>query len=243
SQTEVTTQYYYMAAFDMGGLFAFQEVEFSDEGKVVMKRFANVFNLTYKRFLDLQRAEAQAREGQIQLALERVRARTMAMQKSDELLEVVATLYEQLSHLQFDSNACNIIIIDKQTNSQQYWVAGFNQRLYPESYNVPYFKHPYIDLQLQSWRQGGKYIVIEYSGKAKQEFDEEFFSQTEFKNIPNEVQEVIRALESARLSTAFFTYGALQIIGSDPLTDANAEILQRFASVFEQTYTRFLDLQ
>src|SRR6185436_7732294 len=119
-----------------------------------------VFDQTYIRFLDLQKAEAQAREGQIQLALERVRARTMAMQKSDELLEVVATLYEQLSHLQFDSNACNIIIIDKETNNQQYCVSGFNQKLFPESYNVPYFKHPYVDLQLQSWKHGDKYIVI-----------------------------------------------------------------------------------
>ena len=36
----------------------------------------------------LQKAEAQAREAQIQAALERVRARTMAMQRSDELAEV-----------------------------------------------------------------------------------------------------------------------------------------------------------
>ena len=53
------------------------------------KRFANVFEQTYTRFLDLQKAEAQAREAQIELALERVRARTMAMQNSDELSETV----------------------------------------------------------------------------------------------------------------------------------------------------------
>jgi hypothetical protein len=51
----------------------------------LLERFAGVFDLTYTRFLDLKQAEAQARESQIQLALERVRARTMAMQKSDEL--------------------------------------------------------------------------------------------------------------------------------------------------------------
>ncbi len=207
------------------------------------KRFAKVFEQTYIRFLDLQKAETQAREAQIQLALERVRARTMAMQKSDELREVVATLYEQLSQLNFDSNACNIIIIDNETNNQQYWVSGFMQKLYPESYNVPYFEHSYIDVQLQSWRQGQKYTVIEYSGKTKKEFDKQFFSQTEFKNIPQEVQEIIKTFESASLSTAFFTYGALQIIGPGSLSGENAEILQRFASVFDQTYTRFLDLQ
>ena len=46
------------------------------------KRFAKVFEQTYTRFLDLQKAEAQAREAQIELALERVRARSMAMHQS-----------------------------------------------------------------------------------------------------------------------------------------------------------------
>jgi signal transduction histidine kinase len=148
-----------------------------------------------------------------------------------------------LNNLQFDSNACNIIIIDKESNNQRYWVSGFTQKLYPESYNVPYFKHPYIDDQLQSWKEGRNYIVIEYSGKMKYEFDKQFFSQTDFKNIPVEVQKIISALPSAKLSTAFFTYGALQIIGPHPLSEENAAVLQRFAKVFDQTYTRFLDLQ
>ena len=40
----------------------------------IFKRFSNVFDQTYTRFLDLQKAEAQAREAQIETALERVRA-------------------------------------------------------------------------------------------------------------------------------------------------------------------------
>jgi hypothetical protein len=48
---------------------------------MVVKRFANVFNLTYKRFLDLQKAEAQTHKANIETALERVRARALAMQQ------------------------------------------------------------------------------------------------------------------------------------------------------------------
>jgi hypothetical protein len=50
-------------------------------------------------------------------------------------------------------------------------------------------------------------------------------------------------LKSVILSTAFISYGALQSLGAEPLSEENANILQRFAKVFEQTYTRFLDLQ
>src|SRR5688572_7402852 len=41
----------------------------------ILKRFRNVFELSYSRYIDIEKAEAQAREAQIELALERVRAR------------------------------------------------------------------------------------------------------------------------------------------------------------------------
>ena len=94
------------------------------EAHDIFKRFAKVFEQTYTRFLDLQKAEAQARESQIELALERVRARTMAMQKVMNLREAVLVIYEQLQQLNFESKACNIIIIDKESGSAQYWVSG-----------------------------------------------------------------------------------------------------------------------
>jgi hypothetical protein len=65
------------------------------EAHDIFIRFGKVFEQTYTRFLDLQKAEAQARESQIQLALERVRARTMAMQKSDELPKLLTCFFNK----------------------------------------------------------------------------------------------------------------------------------------------------
>ena len=69
---------------NFGGLQTVGDVPLSDANLDILSRFGKVFDLTYTRFNDLKQAEAQARESQIQLALERVRARTMAMQHSDE---------------------------------------------------------------------------------------------------------------------------------------------------------------
>jgi hypothetical protein len=80
--------------FSQGYLFIISN-EALPEYHEIFKRFGAIFQQTYTRFLDLQKAEAQARESQIQLALERVRARTMAMQKSDELSETVFILFQQ----------------------------------------------------------------------------------------------------------------------------------------------------
>ena len=72
----------------------------------IFKRFGKVFEQTYTRFLDLQKAEAQAREAKIEAALERVRSRTMAMHKSDELVAVAGLLFEQVSTLGIKTWTC-----------------------------------------------------------------------------------------------------------------------------------------
>ncbi|MGF1555313.1 nuclear transport factor 2 family protein, partial [Paucihalobacter sp.] len=51
----------------------------------ILVKYASAFDLAHQRFLDLQKAETQARETQIELALEKIRSRSMAMHKSDEL--------------------------------------------------------------------------------------------------------------------------------------------------------------
>jgi signal transduction histidine kinase len=239
----IAALYYYNYSIGVAGIGISTFQPITQEKLEVLKRFRNVFDLAYRRYTDIQQAEEQARESQIQLALERVRARTMAMQKSDELREAVLVIYEQLQHLNFESNACNIIIMDKESGSMQYWVSGFTQEIFPESYYVPYLNHPYHEAQLIPWRQGEKYAVIEISGKMKKSFDEIFFTQTEFRNIPEKAKEVMTGFKFVKFSTAYISYGALQVIGPESLSEEKANILQRFAKVFEQTYTRFLDLQ
>src|SRR6187431_588355 len=178
-------------------------LEISHKAEVISQRNKELTELNEK-------IEKANEEGQIQLALEKVRARTMAMQKSDELREAVLVIYEQLQQLNFESKACNIIIIDKKSGSAQYWVSGFLQEIFPESYAVPYLDHPYQDALLKPWKQGDKYVVYEYTGKMKQSFDEIFFTHTEFRNVPEEAKKIMIGLESVKLSTAFISYGALQ---------------------------------
>ena len=91
------------------------ETAITDEAKTVMKRFAGVFNLTYKRFLDLQKAEAQTREAKIEAALERVRARALAMQEPEELKDVAQVLRNEMGLLGVEElETCSIYINDEQ---------------------------------------------------------------------------------------------------------------------------------
>ena len=68
--------YYYFYSIGVGaiGISTFSTI--TEEQLNVLKRFRNVFDFAYRRYADVAQAEAQAREAQIEAALERVRSRT-----------------------------------------------------------------------------------------------------------------------------------------------------------------------
>src|SRR6185436_4391039 len=88
----------------------FSGIPYTDEENDTLMRFGKVFQQTYTRFLDLQKAEAQTRESQIEASLERVRSKAMAMQKSEDLANAVAIVFEELDKLNLGTLRCGISI-------------------------------------------------------------------------------------------------------------------------------------
>jgi hypothetical protein len=66
-------------AFFSQGYLMFISFDPVPEMHDIFKRFAKCSNKTYYRFLDLQKAEAQAREARIEAALEKIRSRSLAV--------------------------------------------------------------------------------------------------------------------------------------------------------------------
>src|SRR4029079_6017661 len=95
------------------------------EAHDIFKRLGKVFEQTYTRFLDLKKAEAQAREAQIEGSLERVRSKTMAMHNSRDVGDTVATLFDELVKLNVKTNRCGILIYSD-TPYSEVWTARSN---------------------------------------------------------------------------------------------------------------------
>ncbi|MDE3142945.1 MAG: hypothetical protein KGL19_02240, partial [Bacteroidota bacterium] len=200
----------------------------------ILKTFANVFEQAYIRFSDLQKAEAQAREAQIQLALERVRARTMAMQKSDELSETVFILFNQFKELGEKPDQATIGIINEKENVIEYWVTMYGKQkdgVFKFSIDEPYVTNKIY----KGWKENKKSLVIELSGKELLEFASYRAGRGGAKFNPEEKRRII--------NVAFFSKGLLNVQSNEDRSEESIRLLERFATVFEQTYTRFLDLQ
>jgi hypothetical protein len=182
----------------------------SETDYAVVKRFAKVFDQSYTRFLDLQKAEAQAREAQIEAALERVRSRSMGMQRGEELKIVVKELYDQLKVLGFKWGVASIVIMDPNTGDIDWWMEGLGDGFdLPEKYHVPYFNHRGHKEQFDHWKNGSAYAVVEISGEEKRIYDEYYFFQTDFLKAPEHSKQLMMSHESVIFSMAYMKYGAL----------------------------------
>ena len=115
-------------AFFSHGLLLFTYDQPIQETSILV-RFANVFEQTYTRFLDLQKAEALAREARIEAGLERVRSRTMAMHSSQELTEVMTTTLSQLKQLDFIIDQCGIHIPATHSKDLHLWACNPSTKL------------------------------------------------------------------------------------------------------------------
>jgi signal transduction histidine kinase len=213
-----------------------------DEHFEIMLRFAKVFDLTYTRFNDLQKAEAQAREAQIELGLERVRARAMAMHSSAELKEVVKTLFEELRHLDVNLQACLIATFDAVTFDQRSWIIHLKSNE-PHSLLIPYNKQPFYQEMLKAWKERNANWSYMLEGESKTNWENFLFNDTDFRLLPKAVKEEMHKPKKVFFAASYYQYGAIQASSPELLSNASIDILQRFSKVFDSCYTRFLDLK
>ena len=145
-------------------LMRYTKGSYSPEEKDIIARFSKAFEQTYTRFLDLQKAEAQARESQIQSALERVRARTMAMQRSNELQEVLTCCFSRCWHWIFLHGVVGITYGIKTEKICTGWMNSKGSGR--SAFKIPLTENPAFIRFDESRRKGEDFYVEQKSGAA-----------------------------------------------------------------------------
>ncbi len=229
--------YFYSVGIGALGISTFKSI--TELQSDILKRFRNVFDLSYKRYTDIALAEAQAREAQIQLALERVRARTMAMQKSEELAETAAVLFQQFKEIDKAPKMLTIGIMNEKEGLIEFWVTDWSgggskvNRKFDASIEEPVL----LNKIFAAWKEQRKSTVIELVGKKLQDWID---YRVRLSGIPDDNDYSSRR---GFVIAAFFSKGMLSISAYEPRPPETVQLLERFAGVFDLTYTRFLDLQ
>lgn len=220
---------------------------FSAEENEILKRFGKVFEQAYSRFLDLQKAEAQAREAMIEAALEKVRARSLAMHHSDELEMVAASLFDRLAELGLSFDGALIFLFEKEKRNIRLWVAT-TQLSAPVNIELPYdrdIENNAIIKDLWHAIESDENILDRYySGETKNEYFR-YVVKYNASKVPKPIQRLQIETESWKFHGVAEKNSMLGFDSwSDHLTTPeDLKILTRFSKVFEQAYIRFLDLK
>ncbi len=213
------------------------------EEKQIFVRFAKVFEQTYTRFLDLQKAEAQAREAQIEAALERVRSRSIAMRKSEEIADIAGKIFSELWQLDLLLNRVLIWTFNDTEKYTTWWSSNPEVESTAESYRIDYNENPVFINYLQAWQQRKPVHLFTLSGDTKKTWEDHLFEHTEMSRLPVEVRKGMRAEGTLYTVSVISDYGLMMSGSFEPLSEASIDIIQRFGRVFQQSYTRYLDVQ
>jgi signal transduction histidine kinase len=235
---------YYTEAFMKYGCFGIDiRRPLTEEEKSILHRFAIEFERTYTRFLDLQKAEAQAREARIETALEKVRTHTMGMRTSEDLSGVTSVMFEQMKELGGDLFAFGVVLCSKDRNVVEQWHSLADEGMI-SPFQVPVDLDYIHQYRYDQWKSGKDLFSIEIPEDYIQEHFGKMYTLPSFKKAMEEV-----AAKGFDITTptweldygASFSHGYLLISSLAPFGESH--IFPRFARVFEQAYTRFLDLQ
>jgi signal transduction histidine kinase len=225
----------YFFPFSEGQFYVWTREQYSVDEIAILSRFKTIVELTFRRYLDLQKAEAQAREAQIEASLERVRSRTLAMQKSDELAETAAVLFRQLIALGIAPNRLYIAIVKDMSGDAEFWITDEDGSKVSSGFAANLHANGSFQKMFEGWRMGKRSLTIDMQGKELQEY----FQHLSSLNVPFKGG---RAQLRRVQNVAFFSKGFIGIASPDEQPEETTLLLERFAAVFNLTLTRFNDL-
>ncbi len=224
----------------------FSGTAYSDGENATLVRFGKVFQQTYQRFLDLQKAEEQAREAKIEAALERVRSRTMAMHQTSELQAVIHTVHNELLNLNLSIHGGSFVVINDDVKQElRCWGSGGTANT-SEEIQVPHFNMPFCTNLMKTIQSEPGFFTEEFSHNEKKEYFTKLFQHKPWSELSSEQKaETLLSSGGYTRSVVVSTHTAIFVVNHNgrKFTGAENEVLKRFATVFEQTYTRFLDLK
>ncbi|MBS1577137.1 MAG: hypothetical protein JST09_17705, partial [Bacteroidetes bacterium] len=159
------------------------------------------------------------------------------MQKSDELAETAAVLFQQLIVLGIAPNRLFIIIINENKPEMEAWLTDEDGTKVSKGFTGNYNKNQTLRKMYDGWLEKGKSLMMDMQGEELQQY---------FHYLHDELHVPFKGgLEQKRRvqHIAYFNQGLIGMAAPEPQPAETLQLLERFAAVFNLTFTRFNDLK
>ncbi|HEU4861127.1 MAG TPA: ATP-binding protein, partial [Chitinophagaceae bacterium] len=223
--------------FKEGAIFTFTKDPLDEETTSELKKFAVVFGLTYRRYLDLKVAEAQAREAVKQASLDRIRAEIASMRTTDDLERITPLIWNELTVLGVPFIRCGVFIMDDLKQLVHTYLSTPDGKAIA-AFDLPYDTPGNISEIVLQWRNKKHYIEY-WDEPAYTEFAVNLVQQ----GVLTSSEQYINALPKGGFYLHFtpFLQGMLYVGNITQLGEQEIRIIQSIADAFSTAYARYED--
>ncbi len=135
-------------------------------------------------------------------------------------------------------------MLNKELKNCNIWSTTNSGNVIPTASALPLDEYPELIEMYDGWKTQKPKYKFKLVGTERLEWTKYISKYLPFEEYKkNNMNEAELLKEAAYFTNLYFRQGFFTIHSKDELTDDQIKIIQRFAYVFEQTYTRFLDLE
>lgn len=230
-------QYAFSLPFSRGSFFGWCDMPFTDSEISILKRFPPQMDLLFNRHLELKVSEANAREVLLQASLNRLRAQIASMRTALDLQEIIPLIWHELNILGIPFIRCGVFIMDEDQQQVRTFLSAANGQAIA-ALNFPYGTAGLPQHALDNWR--AQSIHREHWTAADfTAFWTTIANTHPWLNEPQHQQQ--HPPEQLYLHLLPFLQGMLYVGNTQPLGDADIQLLQSVAETFSTAYARYED--
>lgn len=212
----------------------------SDNDNKILKRFGQVFEQSYTRFLDIQKAEALANEAIKQASADRLRGEIASMRNSEDLNRIIPVIWRELETLEIPFIRCGVFIVDEEKEKVQIYLSTPDDKSLGVL-NLSLNANEVISKTVNFWKRNQ--IYKEHWNKEKfVDWTKSLIETGQVQNV-EAYQGSSAPPESLYMHIVPFAQGMLYVGNVSPLTDEKLEVVKTMAEVFSIAYARFEDFK
>jgi signal transduction histidine kinase len=230
-------QFGYILPITVGVLYAWSEYSFTESEVNILKRFASVIDLTFRRYYELQQSETNAKEALRQASLDRVRAEIASMRTTNDLNKIIPLVWAELKKLGIRFSRCGVYIMDELKALTHAFLST------PEgnaiaSTDIPFNKSGNLRQIIDKWRQRKPYLQ-HWNYKDINHFVDILLELGAIKSRKEYLSQIPK--EGIFLHCMPFMQGMLYVGNTNRLEEDEINLIQSLADAFSTAYSRYED--
>ena len=208
----------------------------------VFKRFTKVFDQTYTRFLDLQKAEAREKEAIKQASLDRVRGKIASMRTIKDLEHITPVIWKELTVLGVPFFRCGVFIIREDEEMVHAYLSK-RDGTSVAAIHIPFDDkdNRLIEPMIKNWRMQ-KTFHEEWDRKLFIQQTRIFVDKGQIEN-PESYPIVNTPPENLVLNLVPFKQGMIYIGHQEDLTKDQISLVESLSKALSVAYSRYEDFR